>query len=165
MQADQLALVARYFSFATLDSGLVVTLGARALRKFEQSISKDSPDGVEDVVLLRCCYRVLQDHSHPNRKSLFHRQKSADSPLVLNGMSAHDQSVWLRFLKFSPTEEVSVAIAERILGIPEALVAEAHEVSLSIVGFRLSRVAQRLGEFAQQPQTAKASASFSKADQ
>ncbi len=140
VSSDQAREIALFYLLSLMDEKLALSAAHKSIAQLKAM--KPLENGTHDRVDVA---RILRKGFDTHRKMLQRNRPTEMSERILWFPDGTDFATWQKFYRSSSDAEVTAIVLTRILGFPEAAVAEGFNVSSGTMKYRVAKGTRQLG--------------------
>jgi hypothetical protein len=140
VSSDQAREIALFYLLSLMDEKLALSAAHKSIAQLKAMKPRD--DGKHDRADVA---RILRKGFDTHRKMLSRNRPTEMSETLLGFPEGTDFATWQKFYRSSSDAEVTAVVLARILGYPEASIAEGFSVSAGTMKYRVAKGVRQLG--------------------
>ncbi len=139
VSAEQAREIALFYLLSLLDQKLALQAAHKSIAQLK--IQKSDNGSYSQVEITRLLSKGFQAH----RRMLARNQPTEMSPEALQFPDGTDFQTWQKFHRVSADAEITAVVLSKVLGYPEAAIAEGCGVSSGTMKYRVAKGVRQLG--------------------
>lgn len=140
VSSDQAREIALFYLLSLMDEKLALSAAHKSIAQLKAM--KPREDGTHDRADVA---RLLRKGFDTHRKQLSRNRPTEMSEALLGFPEGTDLATWQKFYRSSSDAEVTAVVLARVLGYPEAALAEGFNVSAGTMKYRVAKGVRQLG--------------------